>query len=189
MEAKIMRRGFAFTACLTLCVGIAFGQDCKKTEYGSNQQKYMEAAVQKFASCQLPLDDSCRAALAQALEFVYAAKDFGSSPKYMTPADIAKKVANDSGWQHLGSASDQNALKSAQSNAGCGKAVVAVLAADNGGHVAMILPGSLSHSGTWKLDVPNSASFFTHNPGKSFSGKPLSYSFPSAQSIELYAKK
>jgi hypothetical protein len=186
-----MKRLLVCAACLTVWLGatFVFAQDCKKAEYGPDQKKYMEDAVQKFASCQLPLDDSCRAALAQALAFVYTAKEFGSAPNYMTPTQIAKKVASDSGWEHLGSASDQAALKNAQSTAECGKAVVAVMDSETGGHVALILPGPLAHSGTWKLDVPNSASFFTHNPGKSFAGKPLSYSFPSPEKIELYAKK
>src|SRR5215472_10698066 len=182
-----VRKLFVCVACLALSLSAAWSQDCKKTDYGPDQQKSMDAAVQKFASCQLPLDDSCRAALGEALQLVYAVKDFGATPKYQTPAEIGKKVAGDPNWTHLGSASDQNALKNAQDSANCGKAVVAVLASDSGGHVAIILPGKLAHSGAWKLDVPNSASFFTHNPSKSYAGKPLSYAFPVAQNIEIYA--
>jgi len=170
-------------------LGAAQSQECKKTDYSADQQKYLNEALTKFAACPLPLEASCRAMLAQALEQIYGVKDFGSESKYMTPAEISKKVAGDANWSHLGSASDQNALKSAQDSANCGKAVVAVLASESGGHVAMVLPGSLSHSSVWKLDVPNSASFFTHNPGKSFAGKPLSYSFPKSDGIELYARK
>ncbi len=184
-----MKKLFFCVACLGLCLTTARSQDCKKTEYSAEQQKYMDSALQKFAACSLPLDASCRGALAQALEHVYGVKDFGTESKYLTPAEIGKKVASDPNWEHVGSASDQNALKSAQSGANCGKTVVAVLASDTGGHVAMILPGSLAHSGGWKLDVPNSASFFTHNPGKSFAGKALSYSFPNPQNIEIYARK
>lgn len=174
---------------MLLCLGTLASQDCKKTELSADQKQYFDDALKKFAACPLPLDSSCRAALAQALEHVYGVKDFGSESKYLTPGEITKKVAGDPNWSHLGSASDQSTLKSAQDGANCGKAVVAVLASETGGHVAIILPGSLSHSGSWKLDVPNSASFFTHNPGKSFSGKPLSYSFPKAEGIELYARK
>lgn len=184
-----MKRLFVCAACLALWLGTAQSQDCKKTDYGPDQQKYLDAAVQKFAACQLPLDESCRGALAEALEHVYSVKDFGAAPKYQTPAAIGKKVAGDPNWTHVGSASDQSALKSAQDSANCGKAVVAVLASDTGGHVAIILPGKLAHSGTLKLDVPNSASFFTHNPGKSFVGKSLAYSFPKAEGVEIYARK
>ena len=184
-----MKKLFVCAACLALALGTAWSQDCKKTDYGPDQQKSMEAAVQKFAACQLPLDDSCRAALAEALQLVYGVKDFGAAPKYQAPAEIGKKVAGDPNWTHVGSASDQNALKSAQDSANCGKAVVAVWASDTGGHVAVILPGKLAHSGAWKLDVPNSASFFTHNPSKSFAGKSLAFSFPKAEGIELYARK
>jgi hypothetical protein len=184
-----VKKLFVCAVCLALGLGTALSQDCKKAEYGPDQQKSMDAAVQKFASCQLPLDDSCRAALAEALGLVYGVKDFGAAAKYQAPAEIGKKVSGDPNWTHIGSASDQNALKTAQDSANCGKAVIAVLASDTGGHVAMILPGKLAHSGGWKLDVPNSASFFTHNPGKSFTGKSLAYSFPKAEGIELYARK
>jgi hypothetical protein len=184
-----VRKLFFLIVGLTFVLSTALSQECKKTDYSADQQKYLNDALTKFAACPLPLEASCRATLAQALEHLYTVKDFGSEPKYMTPAEIGKKVAGDANWTHLGSASDQNALKTAQDNANCGKAVVAVLASETGGHVAIVLPGSLSHSGGWKLDVPNSASFFTHNPSKSFAGKPLSYSFPKAEGIELYARK
>jgi hypothetical protein len=180
-----MQKLFLCAACMVLCLGTLASQDCKKTELSADQKKYFDDALQKFAACPLPLDSSCRASLAQALDHVYGVKDFGSS----TPGEISRKIAGDANWTHVGSASDQNALKSAQDSANCGKAVVAVLASDTGGHVAIILPGKLTHSGGWKLDVPNSASFFTHNPSKSFAGKPLAYSFPKAEGIELYARK
>ena len=183
-----MRRLWWLAASL-LVLATAVSQDCKKTEYGMEQQKYLNDALQKFYACPLPLDATCRAALAQALEHIYGVKDFGSESGYMTPAEITKKVGSDPNWTHVGSASDQNALKSAQDSANCGKAVIAVLASDAGGHVAIILPGALVRSNGWKLDVPNSASFFTHNPSKSFAGKPLSYSFPNVVGIELYARK
>ena len=182
-----MKNVFFCVVYLMFCVSVAIPQECKKTDYSADQQKYMETALQKFTACQLPLDNLCRAALAQALEQIYGVKDFGADSKYMTPAQIAAKASGD--WEHLGAATDQEALKKAQSAANCGKAVIAVMSGENGGHVAIILPGPLTPSAGWKLEVPNSASFFTHNPGKSFAGKPLSYSFPKAEGIEIYAKK
>jgi hypothetical protein len=184
-----MRKLFFCLAFCSFLLNAAASQDCKKTDFSADDQKYLNDALTKFAACPLPLDSQCRATLAQALEHIYSVKDFGAESKYMTPAEISKKVALDSTWAHVGSASDQNALKSAQESANCGKPVIAVLASVTGGHVAIILPGSLAHSGGWKLDVPNSASFFTHNPSKSFAGKPLSFSFPKAEGVELYAKK
>ncbi len=184
-----MKRLLLCTACTLLWLGTAAPQDCKKTDYSADQQKYMETAVQQFTACQLPLDNACRAHLAQALEHLYGVKDFGSESSHMNATEIGKKVAGDANWEHLGSATDQDALKKAQSSANCGKAVVAVLSSDTGGHVAIILPGPLTASYGWKVSVPNSASFFTHNPSKSFAGKPLSYAFPGAQGIEIYARK
>jgi hypothetical protein len=184
-----MNKLFLCSACLLLSMGTLVSQDCKKMDYSADQQKYLEAALQQYSSCSLPLENSCRAQLAQALEHIYGVKEFGAEQKYLSAAEIGKKVSGDANWEHLGSATDQNALKNAQTNANCGRAVVAVMSSETGGHVAIILPGSLSHSGGWKLDVPNSASFFAHNPGKSYGGKPLSYAFPGAQNIEIYARK
>ncbi|HYL93166.1 MAG TPA: hypothetical protein VEW69_08410, partial [Alphaproteobacteria bacterium] len=185
----MVKKTFFTSACLMFALGTAVSQDCKKAEYGADQQKYMESALQEFSACKLPLDNNCRSALAKAAEKIYGIKDFSADSKYLTPDAIGSKVAADTNWEHVGSASDQAALKSAQSAANCGRAVVAVLTGENGGHVALILPGTLAHSGAWKLDVPNSASFFTHNPAKSFAGKGLSYSFPKAEGIEIYARK
>jgi hypothetical protein len=182
-----MKKVFFCAVCLMFSLSAALPQDCKKTEYGADPQKYMETALQKFTGCQLPLDNTCRAALAQALEQIYGVKDFVADSKYATPAEIGKKAAAE--WEHLGAATDQEALKKAQAAANCGRATIAVMASDTGGHVAIILPGPLTPSNGWKLSVPNSASFFTHSPGKSFAGKPLSYSFPKAEGIEIYAKK
>jgi hypothetical protein len=184
-----MQKIFFLAACLIVGLGSALSQECKKTEYGPDQQKAMEAALQQFTACQLPLDTACRSALAKAVESIYSVKDFSADSKYLPPDAIGKKVAGDANWEHVGSASDQAALKSAQSAANCGRAAVAVLTGENGGHVALILPGPSTHSGMWKLDVPNSVSFFTHNPAKSFAGKPLSYSFPNSQGIEIYVRK
>jgi|SRR5689334_5951987 len=184
-----MKRLLLCTASTLLWIGTATSQDCKKTDYNADQQKYMETALQQFTACQLPLDNACRAHLAQALEHLYGVKDFGSDSRYMNATEIGKKVASDTGWEHLGSATDQDALKKAQSSANCGRAVVAVLSSETGGHVAIILPGPLTASYGWKVSVPNSVSFFTYNPGKSFAGKPLSYSFPGAQGVEIYARK
>lgn len=183
-------RWFGWMAfCLAICLGNAFAQDCKKTEYSGETKTYLENAVQQFVACHAKNEGfgSCRSSAAQALEHIYGVKDLGSGDKYLDPTAIAKKVKAD--WEHLGPVSDQEALKKAQAAAGCGRAVVAVLSAENGGHVAIILPGPLSHSAGWKLDTPNSASFFMHNPGKSFAGKPLAYSFGSPNGVEIYVKK
>src|SRR5215470_17471059 len=122
-----MRKLFFGLACCLFLLSAARTQDCKKTDYSADEQKYFNDALTKFAACPLPLDSQCRAALAQALEHVYGLKDFGAESKYMTPEEISKKVASDTNWSHVGSASDQNALKSAQESANCGKPVITVL--------------------------------------------------------------
>lgn len=184
-----MRNLFSGVCVFFLLLGAALPQECKKTEYTSDQQTYMDTAVQKFAACEPKSDAACRGFLAQAVEQVYGVKDFGSNSQYMAAREVADKVGNDASWEHLGNAADQNTLKNAQSGANCGRAVLAVLKSDTGGHVALVLPGQLVRSGMWNLDVPKSASFFMHNPQKSYAGKALSYAFPSPKDIEIYARK
>lgn len=174
---------------LMLGMGAALAQECKKTEYSSEQQQYMDAAVKQQSLCQSKTDASCRSFLAQSVEHIYGIKDFGSDANFASAAEIGKRVSTDATWEHIGSASDPEVLKKAVSSANCGQAVLAVMTADAGGHVAMILPGAMSPSGGWKMDVPNSASFFMNNPAKSYTGKPLSFAFASPNGIEIYAKK
>lgn len=174
---------------LMLGMGAALAQECKKTEYSSEQQQYMDAAVKQQSLCQSKTDASCRSFLAQSVEHIYGIKDFGSDANFASAPEIGKRVSTDATWEHIGSASDPEVLKKAVSSANCGQAVLAVMTSDAGGHIAMILPGAMSPSGGWKMDVPNSASFFMNNPAKSYTGKPLSFAFASPNGIEIYAKK
>jgi len=184
-----MNRSFLCVTGLMLGMGAALAQDCKKMDYSSEQQQYMEAAVQQYSLCQSKTEASCRSFLAQSVEHIYSIKDFGSDASFASANEIGKRVTTDATWEHLGSASDPDVLKKALSSANCGQAVLAVMTSDSGGHVAMILPGTMSPSGGWKMEVPNSASFFMNNPAKSYTGKPLSYAFATPNGIEIYVKK
>src|SRR5882757_589420 len=91
------------TACLAVCLGNAFAQDCKKTEYSAATKTYLENAVQQFVACHAKNQGygSCRSFAAQALEHIYGVKDLGGGgDKYLDPNEIAKKVK--AGWEHLG---------------------------------------------------------------------------------------
>ena len=71
------------------------------------------------------------------------------------------------------------------------KAVVALYMTPSGaGHVAIILPGELQPSGSWGLNVPNSASFLMMEPQRSYVGKGLSYAFAKThlKDVVLYAR-
>ena len=184
-----MNRSLLCVTGLLLGMGAALAQECKKTEYSSEQQQYMETAVKQQSLCQSKTDASCRSFLAQSVEHIYGIKDFGSDANFASAPEVGKRVSTDATWEHIGSASDPEVLKKAVSSANCGQAVLAVMTSDGGGHVAMILPGAMSPSGGWKMEVPNSASFFMHNPAKSYTGKPLSFAFATPDGIEIYAKK
>lgn len=184
-----MNRSLVCVTGLMLGMGAALAQECKKTDYSSEQQQYMDAAVKQQSLCQSKTDASCRSFLAQSVEHMYGIKDFGSDATFASASEIGKRVSTDATWEHIGSASDPEVLKKAVSSADCGQAVLAVMTSDSGSHVAMILPGAMSPSGNWKMEVPNSASFFMNNPAKSYTGKPLSHAFATPNGIEIYAKK
>ena len=102
---------------------------------------------------------------------------------------VANYIKKSSNWKLLGDASSQDILKQAQDAANNNKAVVALMASDNGAdHIAVIAPGSLVNCGKVGLKCPNSISFFVNNPDKSFSGKPLAYSFKTLDGIKIYAR-
>ena len=78
----------------------------------------------------------------------------------------------------LGKASEQKTLTEAQGYANVKKAVIAVYETSSGsGHVAFILPGTLTASGSWGLNCPNSASFLLNKPSSSYVSQPLSFAF------------
>ncbi len=91
-------------------------------------------------------------------------------------------------WTALGPAYNQAALEKAQQCANASQAVVALYTTSNGVHIAVILPGTLKYSGSWGFNVPNSASFFSHEPEKSYVNKGLSYGFSKSmiKDITLY---
>ena len=96
----------------------------------------------------------------------------------MMVSEIASFVGESNQWTMLGHGYEQKALAEAQTNANAKKAVIAVYMNEAGaGHVALILPGDLQPSGSWGLNVPNSASFLLMEPQRSYVGKSLSYAF------------
>ena len=155
----------------------------------------LNAMLSSFLSCQSPIDDKspCNVFLARALERVYNIHDFdavGQDPPYMTANQIANYVELSGNWTCLGSATNQASLNSAEDYANRGKAVIAVAYGNPHGHVALILPGTVSRSSTWNLNVPNSASFFLNRPADSYIGKPLSFAYSQTNSltVRLYGR-
>ena len=151
--------------------------------------------LSEFKQCREALDDRspCNTFLTKALATVYQVEDFGGgSTTSFSANQIAARLTQIPGlWEPLGAADRQSALDQAVAKANAGLAVIAVWQGTPHGHVALILPGATTRSGSWGLQTPCAASFFLDNPQKAFVGCPLSYAFSSdkKQDVRLYARR
>ncbi|MFO7256280.1 MAG: hypothetical protein DIU61_001215 [Bacteroidota bacterium] len=151
---------------------------CNAQTLNNNWTSDLETDLREFTSCDDDMD--CSEFSGKALQTVYKLNDFyqPKEKRYMRVSEIIAFLQESTSWTKLGPAYQQSILNQAQEYANNKKAVIAVLPGANGvGHVALILPGELQASGSWGLSVPNSASFLTIDPAKSYVGKGLSYAF------------
>ena len=160
----------------------------------SNWSKDLNNSLKEFLACEGNSKEraECAHFIGESLTTVYKINDFSKSGKYMTTNEIAEFVKNSSKWKSLGPSYDQATLTKAQEHANAKKAVVAVFRNAEGiGHVVIITPGELQTSGSWGLQVPNSASFFQTEPAKSYVGKGLSFAFARVmmKDITLYVRE
>ena len=162
-----------------------------------NWNTKLDASIAQFRACENTTEagvNSCNVYIGKTLKTLYKLSDFYSKEngRYMLAGEIHDYVQNSSRWVYLGKGYEQKALTKAQQQANEKKAVVAVYRnAAAEGHVAYILPGELHASGSWRLQVPNSAAYFIEQPERSYSHKALSYSFPRnlIPSVSLYVRK
>lgn len=132
-----------------------------------SQEHQIKHLLCSLMSCSTAIDDrtACNVFVARGLKICYGIDEFCRAPRseneeetYLSANEIAARAFNT--WHWIGPAAFQKNLDRAQASANNGQAVIAVRAVHGGhGHVCLILPGKLSHSGKWGLDVPNSASF------------------------------
>lgn len=145
----------------------------------NNQWKRdLNNALEEFVKCRE--SGACSDYVGESLRKVYNINDFYSSveKRYLRSSEISELIRKDDNWTLLGRSFEQSALEEAQKNANAKKAVVAVYMTESGvGHVVLIIPGSLTPSGSWGLKVPNAASFSAADPQKSFVDKGLSFAF------------
>ena len=123
----------------------------------------------------------CHQFVAQALEQIYSVTDFKNGGEYLRPSQIAELVSESADWIEIGPANNQQTLSTAQERANEGIAVIAVSPVN----AALILPGQLIPSGSWELEVPNSASFFPWSPRGSYVGRGLSYAWQKTDSVDV----
>ncbi|MEM6841430.1 MAG: hypothetical protein AAF944_24200 [Bacteroidota bacterium] len=143
----------------------------------------LETHLTNFKSCKSVADQNskCFQQIGQALHSLYQLSDFylQDQQRYMAVSEIYEHLEKDSQWQLIGKGYEQPVLQQAQELANAKKAVIAIyLNEDRIGQLSYILPGKLSPSGSWGMQVPNSAAFITNAVEKSYVEKGLSYSFP-----------
>lgn len=187
---SISRYSICFIATFFMWSGVAFGQSLN-----SNWKKDLETNLKLYKDCKTANGEAgdCTNQAGELLKTVYRINDFYAKEedRYMVAKEIATYLDGNKNWKKLGHAYEQNALSQAQDLANGKKAVVAVYVDMKGdGHVSIVLPGELVTSGTWGFQVPNSTSFFVHDPEKSYVGKGLSYAFTPGmlKNVILYAR-
>lgn len=153
----------------------------------SQWRQELANALEEFVKCRE--SGACTNYVGESLRRVYNVNDFYSSAekRYLRSSEISDLIKENDKWTLLGRSFEQTALEEAQKHANAKKAVVAVYRSESGlGHVVLIVPGSLTPSGSWGLKVPNAASFPASDPEKSFVDKGLSFAFTKSMMKDVF---
>ncbi|MEM6362391.1 MAG: hypothetical protein AAFX57_15265 [Bacteroidota bacterium] len=181
------------TLVFSLFISVTFGH--LATAQSSDWKQLLQQELEEFKACMKQSDNiKCRSAIGETIKAVYNIDDFylSATGTNSTALEIANSIESKSAWKKLGQAYIQEVLTEAQELANRKKPVLAIYKGEDGlsAHVVLVLPGGLKPSGSWGLNVPMVASFFTHDPEKSFIDKSLAYAFSKNMllRIELYAR-
>lgn len=167
-------------------ISISYGQ-----RINNNWKQDLNNELEQFKVCDNTTTtgiNPCNWFIGNTLTTVYKINDFYSKElgRHMLVSEISEFLKESKQWTLLGLGYDQKVLKEAQNYANSGKAVVAIyLNKEEIGHLSVILPGELKPSGTWGFNVPNSSSFFTSDPEKSYVDKGLAYAFGRSQIMKV----
>jgi hypothetical protein len=166
---------------IILIIICAFPYSLLSQSLNPNWKQELNNSLQQFLQCQQASDNtSCNKYLGESINTVYKINDFYSDKlgRHLLATEISQYLKGNNKWTLLGHAYDQKVLTQAQENANAKKAVVAVYMNPSSiGHVVLVTPGQLISSGSWGLNVPNTASFFISHADKSFIDKGLSFAF------------
>ncbi|AXG67863.1 hypothetical protein KORDIASMS9_00045 [Kordia sp. SMS9] len=158
----------------------------------TDQEQFLATTIAYFKQCKAEATNrnDCRNSITEMISEFYSLDDFkNENDQYKVYDSIQAIVKRSNSWTKLGKASNQEVLIKAQSAANNGNATIAIDMSETYGQVAMIIPGKLSKSGAWKLEVPNAAALVNYNADKSFTEKSLSYAFKSTENIVLFTRK
>jgi len=174
-QNNVTRRLLATLMLLVVC-SLSYGQTSNK-----KWKEDLNSTLEEFQSCATSKSDKapCSSFIAESINVVYPLNGVYLDASASAVPLLMSSHKQNAQWTILGKAYEQDALARAQDLANDQRAVIAVYQLPGGDvlHMALILPGNLSFSGSWGFSVPNSASFFLATPEKSFVGKGLSYSF------------
>ncbi len=164
----------------------------KKAEMTSDKEQLLSTTIAYFKNCKQNSTNrnDCRNNSTKMIAEFYNITDFkNASGEYVVYDSIQSIIKKSDNWTKLGKASNQEVLVKAQAAANNGNATIAIDMSEKYGQVAMIIPGNLTNSLAWKLQVPNTAALVNYDASKSFMNKPLSYAFKSTENIVLFSKK
>lgn len=133
---------------------------------------------------------ACNWFVARALQSLFSINDFApeGGRGWRDANTIASEISASPNWTRIGDASSQSTLQSAADAAAAGAAVVAIAPGDTHGHVAIILAGPLTTSGSWALKVPNSASFRLDSADKTYVGCKLSFAWQQPDGVSIFKR-
>ncbi len=163
----------------------------KDTKLSVDKEQFLSTTIAYFKNCKANSTsrNDCRNSITKMISEFYNIGDFkNANGDYVVYDSIQSIVKKSENWIQLGKANDQEALNKAQEAANNGNATIAIDVSETYGQVAMITPGKLTTSGSWKLKVPNTTALVNYDASKSFMNKSLAYAFKSTENIVLFSK-
>ena len=183
MKQINLKTPLKYVILLTLLASGGFS-DVLGQSINNQWRQELNNALEEFIKCRE--SGACSNYVGESLKKVYNINDFYSSAekRYLRTSEISELVSKNDKWTLLGRSFEQSALEEAQKSANARKAVY--MSESGFGHVVLIVPGSLTTSGSWGLKVPNAASFHAADPEKSFVEKGLSFAFTKSMMKDVF---
>lgn len=163
-----MKPIFVTTLLVSTIVSQTVVAECRNIDQGSYQATLrndkLETRLHALFQCRSGLPSAeiaqndltaCNWFVGRAIQQEWSISDFWNEEhqRFMVTGEMEALLSSSNEWQFLGTADNKRHIQAAASAAQVGNAVVAIGA----GHVALILPGGLAQSSTWKVHVPLAA--------------------------------
>ncbi|MCI5055718.1 MAG: hypothetical protein MRY83_06395 [Flavobacteriales bacterium] len=165
-----------------------------EAETSTHEAISLDKVIQEFQKCKENGGDKtrCKEYVSKAICGFYEITDFVKKDLpggYLPYDDLLDYVSSSDSWEKLGRASKQSVLDEAQKRSNAMQATIAINDKEGSRNVAILVPGELTKSTSWKLNCPSVAMLFPNKPEKSFVGKTLNYAWSKPDNIVIYAKK